>query len=73
MHHSQSNSKVFMHFALPMQIPIQIGSGSGSGCLWRASLLWRVIDGVLAKALRRQWFIESTSNVSYVDDRELSN
>ena len=40
---------------------------------WQASLLWCVIDGVSAKALLRQYFIESTSNVSYVDDKELGN
>ena len=37
--------------------------------LWQASLLRRVVDGVSAKALCHQCFNESTSNVSYVDDR----
>ena len=41
--------------------------------LWRASLLWRTVDSVLAKALWCECFNESTSNVSYVDDRELGN
>ena len=41
--------------------------------LWRASLLWRAIDSVSAKVLWCQCFIKSTSNVSYVDDRELGN
>ena len=34
--------------------------------LWSASLLWRVVDGVSAKVLWRQCFIESSSNVSYL-------
>ena len=41
--------------------------------LRRASLLWLAIDSVSAKALWRQCFNESTSNVSYVDDTELGN
>ena len=41
--------------------------------LWRASLLWRAVNGVSAKALLCQCFIESTSNVSCVDNRELYN
>ena len=39
----------------------------------RASLLWHTVDSVLAKALWCDCFNESTSNVSYVDDRELGN
>ena len=35
--------------------------------LWRASLLWRAVDGISAKALLCQCFIESTSNVSFAD------
>ena len=46
---------------------------SSEAQLWQASLLRRVVNGMLAKALRRQCFNESTSNVSYVDDREFGN
>ena len=41
--------------------------------LWRASLLWRTVDSISVTALWRQCFIESTSNVSYVDESELGN
>ena len=40
---------------------------------WWTSLLWCAIDGVSAKALWSQCFNENTSNVSYVDNRELGN
>ena len=37
------------------------------------TLLRRTVNGVSAKVLQHQCFNESTSNVSYVDNRELSN
>ena len=46
---------------------------SSEAHLLRASLLRRAVNSILAKALWRQCFNESTSNVSCVDDIQLGN
>ena len=60
-------------FLLLCAYDIPLYNTSREARLWWASLLRHAVDSVSVKVFWRQCFNESTSKVSYVDDRELGN